>query len=36
MDRMYLTTDQKYVELAISFFLPEQYSYRVKLRRSAL
>lgn len=35
VDRLYLTTDGRPVELAISHFLPEQYSYRVKLRRSA-
>jgi GntR family transcriptional regulator len=34
VDRIYLTTDGRPVELAISHFLPEQYSYRVKLRRS--
>jgi DNA-binding GntR family transcriptional regulator len=34
IDRIYLTTDSQPVELAISHFLPEQYSYRVKLRRS--
>jgi GntR family transcriptional regulator len=34
VDRIYLTTDARPVELAISHFLPEQYSYRVKLRRS--
>lgn len=34
VDRIYLTTDSKPVELAISHFLPEQYSYRVKLRRN--
>lgn len=34
VDRIYLTTDQQPVELAINHFLPEQYSYRVKLRRS--
>ena len=34
VDRIYLTTDNQPVELAISHFLPEQYSYRVKLRRS--
>jgi GntR family transcriptional regulator len=33
VDRIYLTTDEQPVELAISHFLPEQYSYRVKLRR---
>lgn len=34
VDRIYLTTDGQPVELAISHFLPEQYSYRVKLRRN--
>jgi GntR family transcriptional regulator len=34
VDRIYLTTDDQPVELAISHFLPEQYSYRVKLRRN--
>jgi GntR family transcriptional regulator len=34
IDRTYLTADNQPVELAISHFLPEQYSYRVKLRRS--
>jgi GntR family transcriptional regulator len=34
VDRIYLTTEEVPVELAISFFLPEHYSYRVKLRRS--
>jgi DNA-binding GntR family transcriptional regulator len=34
IDRTYLTTDNQPVELAISHFLPEQYSYRVRLRRS--
>jgi DNA-binding GntR family transcriptional regulator len=33
VDRTYLTTDELPVELAISHFLPEQYSYRVRLRR---
>ena len=33
IDRMYMTGDHKYVELAISYFLPDRYSYRVKLRR---
>lgn len=33
-DRVYITVDRRYVELAISHFLPEHYSYRVKLRRS--
>jgi GntR family transcriptional regulator len=35
IDRIYLTTDGQPVELAISHFLPEQYSYRVKLRRTS-
>jgi GntR family transcriptional regulator len=34
IDRTYATTDGTPVELAISHFLPEQYSYRVNLRRS--
>jgi GntR family transcriptional regulator len=34
VDRTYLATDGRLVELAISHFLPEHYSYRVKLRRS--
>jgi GntR family transcriptional regulator len=33
-DRLYFTTEGRAVELAISYFLPEQYSYRVKLRRN--
>ncbi|MCT2582054.1 GntR family transcriptional regulator [Actinophytocola gossypii] len=33
VDRTYLTTDGTPVELAISHFLPEHYSYRVRLRR---
>jgi DNA-binding GntR family transcriptional regulator len=33
IDRMYLTTERQPVQLAISHFLPAQYSYRVKLRR---
>jgi DNA-binding GntR family transcriptional regulator len=35
IDRIYKTTCDRYVELAVSHFLPDQYSYRVKLRRSA-
>jgi DNA-binding GntR family transcriptional regulator len=35
IDRLYLTTEGEAVELAISHFLPEQYSYRVRLRRSS-
>lgn len=31
---IYRTADEQPVELAISHFLPEQYSYRLKLRRS--
>ncbi|MGW4488667.1 GntR family transcriptional regulator [Amycolatopsis sp. NPDC004368] len=34
VDRTYLTTDGQPVELAVNHFLPEQYSYRVKLKRS--
>jgi GntR family transcriptional regulator len=34
IDRTYLTTDNQPVGLAISHFLPERYSYRVRLRRS--
>ncbi len=34
IDRLYLTTNGDPVELAISFFLPDQYSYRLRLRRS--
>ena len=34
VDRIYLTTDGQPIELSISHFLPEQYSYRVRLRRS--
>lgn len=33
-DRAYISVDRRYVELAVSHFLPEHYSYRVKLRRS--
>lgn len=33
VDRTYLTTGGVPVELAISYFLPEHYSYRVRLRR---
>lgn len=33
IDRMYITSDHSYVELAVSYFLPERYSYRVNLRR---
>ncbi|MEU3984072.1 GntR family transcriptional regulator [Streptomyces sp. NPDC026672] len=33
IDRLYLTTGGRPVELSISHFLPEQYSYRVRLRR---
>ncbi|WP_037575486.1 GntR family transcriptional regulator [Phaeacidiphilus oryzae] len=34
IDRLYSTAAGRRVELAISWFLPEQYSYRVHLRRS--
>ncbi|HWD06909.1 MAG TPA: GntR family transcriptional regulator [Amycolatopsis sp.] len=33
VDRTYLTTDGQPIELAINHFLPEQYSYRIKLKR---
>ncbi|HZB33794.1 MAG TPA: GntR family transcriptional regulator [Streptosporangiaceae bacterium] len=33
-DRLYLDTEGDAVELAISHFLPEHYSYRIRLRRS--
>jgi DNA-binding GntR family transcriptional regulator len=35
IDRLYRTADGEAVELAISHFLPEHYSYRVALQRSA-
>ena len=35
IDRSYLTADGQPIELAICHFLPEQYTYRVKLRRSS-
>jgi GntR family transcriptional regulator len=34
IDRLYLSTAGQPVELAVSYFLPEHYSYRVRLRRS--
>jgi DNA-binding GntR family transcriptional regulator len=34
VDRVYLDTNGDGVELATSYFLPEQYSYRISLRRS--
>jgi GntR family transcriptional regulator len=34
IDRLYLDTGQVPVELSISYFLPEQYSYRIRLLRS--
>ena len=34
IDRLYRTTEHIPVELATSHFLPSQYSYRVKLRRT--
>jgi len=34
IDRLYLDTNGQCVELATSYFLPEQYSYRISLRRS--
>jgi GntR family transcriptional regulator len=36
VDRVYYDTRQRPVELAISSFLPDHYSYRVSLRRSSL
>jgi DNA-binding GntR family transcriptional regulator len=36
VDRLYLTTTGRPVELAISYFLPAHYSYRLRLRRSVL
>jgi GntR family transcriptional regulator len=36
IDRLYATGDGERVELAVSHFLPEQYSYRVRLRRGPL
>lgn len=35
IDRLYLDTNGQGVELAISHFLPEQYSYRISLRRNS-
>jgi GntR family transcriptional regulator len=34
IDRLYLSTTGQPVELAVSYFLPEHYSYRVRLRRN--
>ncbi|MEU6264978.1 GntR family transcriptional regulator [Saccharopolyspora shandongensis] len=34
IDRMYQSTTGEPVELAVSYFLPEHYSYRVRLRRN--
>ncbi|WP_314173188.1 GntR family transcriptional regulator [Streptomyces winkii] len=36
IDRLYATASGERVELAVSHFLPEQYSYRVRLRRGPL
>lgn len=36
IDRLYATAGGERVELAVSHFLPEQYSYRVRLRRGPL
>ncbi|MFG2894213.1 GntR family transcriptional regulator [Streptomyces sp. NPDC048248] len=33
IDRLYTTSEGRRIELAISYFLPELYSYRVRLRR---
>jgi len=35
IDRLYLDTNGECVELATSYFLPEQYSYRISLRRNS-
>jgi GntR family transcriptional regulator len=35
IDRLYLDSNGQCVELATSYFLPEQYSYRISLRRSS-
>jgi DNA-binding GntR family transcriptional regulator len=35
IDRLYYSADHEPVELAIGYFVPEHYSYRVRLRRSA-
>ena len=34
VDRLYLTTSGEPVELSVSYFLPEHYSYRLRLRRN--
>lgn len=34
VDRLYLTTAGEPVELSVSYFLPEHYSYRLRLRRN--
>ena len=34
VDRLYTDSDGRAMELAVSQFLPEQYTYRVTLRRS--
>lgn len=35
IDRLYLDLDERPVELAVSHFLPEQYSYRISLTRTS-
>lgn len=35
VDRLYRSTDSTPVEHSLSYFLPEQYTYRIRLRRSA-
>ena len=35
VDRLYSDTSGRPVELSVSHFLPEQYTYRVTLRRSS-
>lgn len=34
IDRLYVSTSGRFVELATSYFLPSQYAYRVRLRRT--
>jgi DNA-binding GntR family transcriptional regulator len=36
IDRLYFDDEDDPVELAVSYFDPEHYSYRVKLRRRSL
>lgn len=36
IDRLYSDTTGQLIDLSISYFLPEHYTYRVTLRRSTL